>query len=142
MCERELSTHMPCAATFYTRAKDVCAQQTVYQKFKLIWFKTRDFSAIDMIIKTKHMFFLAVTHIAIFLWPSSGPHNQLSLGPHTAMTYGPSVDQVWSPDKSHTWAITGPIQGQLWVINLAKTWASYGPCVALVWIQTWSTLGP
>ncbi len=73
------------------------------------------------------------SHIAIFLWPSSGPHNQLSLGPHTAMTYGPSVDQVWIPDKGHTWAITGPIQGQLWVINLADTWASYGPCVALVW---------
>ncbi len=73
------------------------------------------------------------THIAIFLWPSSGPHNQLSLGPHTAMTYGPSVDQVWIPDKGHTWAITGPIQGQLWVINLTETWASYGPCVALVW---------
>ncbi len=75
----------------------------------------------------------AVSHIAIFLWPSSGPHNQLSLGPHTAITYGPSVDQVWIPDKGHTWAITGPIQGQLWVINLAETWASYGPCVALVW---------
>ncbi len=63
----------------------------------------------------------ADAHIAIFLWPSSGPHNQLSIGPHTAMTYGPSVDQVWIPDKGHTWAITGPIQGQLWVINLAET---------------------
>ncbi len=52
-------------------------------------------------------------HIAIFLWPSSGPHNQLSLGPHTAMTYGPSVDQVWIPDKGHTWAITGPSLSQV-----------------------------
>ncbi len=35
--------------------------------------------------------------IAIFLWLSSGPHDQLLLGPHTAMNYGPSVDQVWIP---------------------------------------------
>ncbi len=53
----------------------------------------------------------AISHIAIFLWPSSGPHNQLSLGPHTAMTYGPSVDQVWIPEQ---------------VPNLAQSRASYG----------------
>ncbi len=36
-----------------TAASDVCTQKTVYQKFKLIWFKTYDFSAINMIIRTK-----------------------------------------------------------------------------------------
>ncbi len=54
--------------------------------------------------------------LAIFLWPSSGPHDQLLL----------------VPDKGHTWAITGQIQGQLCVIKLAETCASYGQCVTLV----------
>ncbi len=43
-------------AAFCACASDVCAQKTVNQKFKLIWFKTHDFSVIDMIIKTKQMF--------------------------------------------------------------------------------------
>ncbi len=34
-------------------ASDVCTQKTVYQKFELIWFKTHDFNAINMIIRTK-----------------------------------------------------------------------------------------
>ncbi len=96
--------------------------------------KIDEFRGIRQFLWSKFRFYKwTPPHIVIFLWPSSGPHNQLSLGPHTAMTYGPSVDQVWIPDKGHTWAIIGPIQGQLWVINLAETWASYGPCVALVW---------
>ncbi len=40
-------------ATFCPCALDVCTQKTVYQKFKLIWYKTHDFSAINMIIRTK-----------------------------------------------------------------------------------------
>ncbi len=40
--------------------------------------------------------------IAIFIWPSSGPHSQLLLGPHTTMNYGPSVDQVWNPYQFRT----------------------------------------
>ncbi len=39
-------------ATFFPCASDFCAQ-TVYQKFILIWFKTDDISAINMIIRTK-----------------------------------------------------------------------------------------
>ncbi len=38
---------------FCACASDVCAQKTLYQKFKPIWFKTHDFSTINMIIKTK-----------------------------------------------------------------------------------------
>ncbi len=48
-----LVTPIPCDSLFCVRASDVCAQKTVYQKFKLIWFKTHDFSIIDMIIKSK-----------------------------------------------------------------------------------------
>ncbi len=40
-------------AAFCPCASNVCTQKTVYQKFKLIWFKTHDFSAINMIIRTK-----------------------------------------------------------------------------------------
>ncbi len=40
-------------AAFCPCASDVCTQKTVYQKFKLIWFKMHDFSAINMIIRTK-----------------------------------------------------------------------------------------
>ncbi len=40
-------------AAFCPSALDVCTQKTIYQKFKLIWFKTHDFSAINMIIRTK-----------------------------------------------------------------------------------------
>ncbi len=45
---------------FCAHASDVCAQKTVYQKFKLTWFKTHDFSRY-MIIKTKQMFFSRVS---------------------------------------------------------------------------------
>ncbi len=38
------------------RASDVRAQKTIYQKFKLIWINTHDFSSIDIIIKTMQMF--------------------------------------------------------------------------------------
>ncbi len=51
----------------------VCAQKTVYQKFKLTWFKMHDFSAIDMIIKTKQMFFGRVSEVpAVKAQPCSG----------------------------------------------------------------------
>ncbi len=57
--ERELSLVLVCRGTsaFCAHASDVCTLKTVYKKFKLIWFKTHDFSVIDMIIKTKKMFF-------------------------------------------------------------------------------------
>ncbi len=57
--ERELSLVLTCCVTaaFCALASDVCAQKTVYQKFKLTWFETHDFSAKDMIIKTKQMVF-------------------------------------------------------------------------------------
>ncbi len=48
---RLLTCHM--TAAFCARASDVCTQKTVFQKFKLIWFKTHDFSVINMIIRTK-----------------------------------------------------------------------------------------
>ncbi len=38
------------AVTFCLCALYVCSQKTVCQKFKVIWFKTHDFSAINMII--------------------------------------------------------------------------------------------
>ncbi len=40
-------------AAFCPCASDVCTQKTIYQKFKLMWFKTHDFSTINMIIRTK-----------------------------------------------------------------------------------------
>ncbi len=47
--------------------------KTVYQKFKLIWYKTHDFSTIDMIIKTKLMFFDRVSEVrAVKAQPYSG----------------------------------------------------------------------
>ncbi len=55
-----------------TAASDVCTQKTVYQKFKLIWFKTHDFSTIDMIIKTKQMFFSRVSEEQAVAQPYSG----------------------------------------------------------------------
>ncbi len=60
--ERELSLVLMCCETdaFCACTSDPCAQKTLYQKFKLIWFKMHDFSMIDMIIKTKHMFFSRV----------------------------------------------------------------------------------
>ncbi len=60
-------------AAFCACASDVCAQKTVNQKFKLIWFKTHDFSVIDMIIKTKQMFFSRVFEVrAVKAQPYSG----------------------------------------------------------------------
>ncbi len=46
--ERELSLVLTCHVTdaFYVRSSDVCAQKIIYQKLKLIWFKTHDFSMI------------------------------------------------------------------------------------------------
>ncbi len=40
-------------AAFCPCASDVCTQITVYQKFKLIWFKMHEFITINMIIRTK-----------------------------------------------------------------------------------------
>ncbi len=37
---------MPSDSHFLCVCFDVCIQKTVYQKFKLIWFKMHDFSAI------------------------------------------------------------------------------------------------
>ncbi len=55
--ERSLVLTWCLTAAFCARASDVCAQKTVYKKFKLIWFKMHDFSTIYMIIKTKQIFF-------------------------------------------------------------------------------------
>ncbi len=57
--KKEIGLVLTCRVTaaFCARASDLCAQKTVYQKFKLIWFKTHDFSAIDLIIKTKQIVF-------------------------------------------------------------------------------------
>ncbi len=57
--ERELSLVLTyhVTAALCAHAKDVCAQKTVYQKFKLKLLKTQDFSEIDMTIKTKQVFF-------------------------------------------------------------------------------------
>ncbi len=43
----------PVTTAFCPCASDVCTQKTVYQTFILIWFKAHDFSAINMIIRTK-----------------------------------------------------------------------------------------
>ncbi len=63
---KELSLVLTChvTAAFCASASDVCAQKNVYQKFKVIWFKTHDFSAID-IIQTKQMFFSRVSEIRV-----------------------------------------------------------------------------
>ncbi len=59
--------------TFCAHASDACTQKTVYQKFKPIWYKTHDFSAIDMIIKTKQMFFGRISDLrAVKAQPHSG----------------------------------------------------------------------
>ncbi len=48
--ERELSLLPTCRV--------IAAENLIYSmKFKLIWFKIHDFSAIDIIIKTKQVFF-------------------------------------------------------------------------------------
>ncbi len=52
MNENLVNSHAVTAAV-WPCASDVCAQKTIYQKFKLIWFKTHDFSVINMIIRTK-----------------------------------------------------------------------------------------
>ncbi len=46
--EKELCLILTCQVTgaFCACDSDVCIQKTVYQKFKLIWFKMHDFSAI------------------------------------------------------------------------------------------------
>ncbi len=60
--EREISLVLMCCVTdaFCACTTDACAQKTLYQKFQLIWFKMHDFSAIDMLIKTKHIYFSRV----------------------------------------------------------------------------------
>ncbi len=58
---RELTCRV--TITFCAHFLDVCACNTVYQKFKLICFKMRDISAIDMIIKTNFFFFDRVSEV-------------------------------------------------------------------------------
>ncbi len=65
-------------AAFCPCASDVCAQKTVYQKFKLIWFKTHDFNTINMIIRTKTMFSAGTScNGAALLWKRGRGEQQL-----------------------------------------------------------------
>ncbi len=59
-------------AAFCPCASDVCTQKTIYQKFKLIWFKTHDFSTINMIIRTKTDVFSRDELKAALFWKGGG----------------------------------------------------------------------
>ncbi len=80
-----VSLVLTCCVTATFCATDVCAQKTVCQKFKLIWFKTHDFSVIYMIIKTKQMFlaeYLSCKGTALFWKRGRGAAAHLYLKRH------------------------------------------------------------